>query len=455
MAIFFDLVEVLKTKDNYHFIEWDVSFDGGETVNDYNFQIWWSNDPESGFIAAVDALGDIVVVDGAVGPLTFTQQRKHNDFNKDYYYFIKAIRKSDSAETNSEPPVFYNNTFNGVHDTIRYAEAVLKRNYDGEPVKILKRKSWGNRCPDCWSPELRQIIKSHCTTCLGTGFIVGYYQAIPIQVAFDSDPKKSDSQQNQENVFDTKRARMSNYPLVRPKDIIINQDDNKRYRIKHVETTKLPKLSESKTVLSKMNYIISQILTLEELVTTDVEYSIDIDGIPEVPQSEAPAPVIPPTHPPVTTEAPLTIDGDQFLQLLYDANKFEINANDELTLTDPLCTVAVNVSTAGEVLPSPYKVVYSDNSGTVSIADSSDINHMNRVMGIALNAAGGAGIAMVQRRGKLTEATWSWTLGRSIFFDANGDLTQTPPTSGFWMILGRPITSTQIEVNLETPVKKA
>jgi hypothetical protein len=102
-------------------------------------------------------------------------------------------------------------------------------------------------------------------------------------MAYDSDPKKSDSQKEWENTFDTKRARISNYPLVRPKDLIVNLDDNKRYVIMHVETTKLPKISENVSVLSKQNYIVSQLLTLEELNTDDNEYSIDIDNIPEVP----------------------------------------------------------------------------------------------------------------------------------------------------------------------------
>ncbi len=247
---------------------------------------------------------------------------------------------------------------------------------------------------------------------------------------------------------------MSNYPLVRPKDVIINSDDNKRYRIKHVETTKLPMLSSNSNLLSRMNYIISQILTLEELVSTDIEYSIDIDGIPEVPQSEAPGPVVPPTHLPVTTEPPLTIDGNQFLQLMYDTNKFELNGSGELTLTDPLCTVAVDTSIAGEVLPTPYKVVVTDGVGESNIADSSNQSHINLVRGISIGAAGAGGIIMIHRRGKLTEASWSWDVGKSIFFDSNGNLTQTPPSTGFWMVLGRPITPTVIEVNLETPVKK-
>ena len=458
MAITFTLTEVVKTKDNYHFITWDASFDGGEAVDDYNFQIFWSNDPKSGFIAATDQLGDPITIDGAIGPLEFTHQRKHFDFNKDYYYRIKAIRKSDSVETFSDPPVFYNMRFGGIHDTIRHAEAVLNRNYDGEPCFIVKRKSWGTHCPECWSPELRQLTESHCDVCLGTGFVTGYYQKCEIQVSFDSDPKKSDSQSSWENVFDTKRGRLSNFPIVRPKDLIINKDDYKRYRITHVETTKLPNLSTSGGLLSKQNYIISQLITIEELVTSDVEYSIDIDGIPVIPESEDPGPgPTPPTpHPPVTTVKPLTIDSNQFLQLLYDQNKFEIiQTTNELTLTEPLCSLALELIDTAEDINTPFKVVISNGSGGILIADHTDLSNMNRVIGISISTGTtGSGI-FVHKEGKITESSWSWTLGKSIFFDANGELTQTPQPTGFFMIIGRPLTSKSIEVEMESPVKRA
>ena len=98
-------------------------------------------------------------------------------------------------------------------------------------------------------------------------------------MAFDSDNRKSDSQRNFEDVYNSIRARTSNYPIIRPKDIIVNKDEYKRYVVLFVETTKLPKHAESGIILSKQNYIVSQLLTLQELNPDDNEYNIDIAAL--------------------------------------------------------------------------------------------------------------------------------------------------------------------------------
>lgn len=308
----FTTVEVVKTKENGFYIEWDLQPDPTtttttpgpgtttttipapgttttttaaptyESIDDYNFQIHWAKDPASGFLPVLDNTGTPIEIDGAIGPLSYTHTLLQYDFNQDRYYKILAINKYTLEEFFSQT-VFIGNYFDGVHDTMRYAESVLYNYYTGEPCLIIKKKTFGARCPNCWSNERQQMVKSHCTVCNGSGYATGFYQPIRTQISFDSDPKKSDSQKEFENVFDTKRGRISNYPLVRPKDIIVNIDDNKRYVITHVETTKLPHLSAYHLHLSKQNYIVSQLLIFEELNTDDNEYNIDTENIQEIP----------------------------------------------------------------------------------------------------------------------------------------------------------------------------
>ncbi len=79
----FSFVEVIKTKENWFYIEWDMTPDPGESVDDYKFQIWWSFDPASGFIAVTDESGDPIEIDGAVGPLSYTHEHNQYNFNKD------------------------------------------------------------------------------------------------------------------------------------------------------------------------------------------------------------------------------------------------------------------------------------------------------------------------------------------------------------------------------------
>jgi len=309
----FSTVEVVKTKNNDFYIEWDLSPNPttttttpeptsttttsapvttttsapivSESADDYNFQIFWANDPASGFLAVLDDNGDPVEIDGNIGPLSYTHHLKQYDFNQDRYYKILAIKKDLTTQFFSET-VFIGIHFNGHHDTMRYAEYMLYGYYHGEPSKLIKRKSFGARCPKCWSSERQQMILSHCDVCNGTGYATGWYQPIQAQISFDSAPKKTDSEKEFENVYNTKRARMSNYPIVRAKDIVINSDDDKRYTITHVETTKLPTLSTVDRKYSKQNYVISQLLTLEEIVTDDNEYNIDIDNIPTIPSTD-------------------------------------------------------------------------------------------------------------------------------------------------------------------------
>ena len=272
----FDTVEVIKVcVSNIFFIDWTMDIDLPAVIDDFEFKIYWSFDPATGFLPILDDVGDPVIIDGAVGPLSYTHDHKQYDFNKDRYYKILVIEKADPLHQLFSDTVYIGMYSDGMHTVIKYNEDTLYDTYQGEPCRVIKKKSTGVRCTECWSFERRQRTKTHCETCDGSGFVDGWYAPIQVQISFDSDPKKSDSQKEWENVFDTKRARLSNYPLLRPKDLIVNCDEAKRYVITQVDTTKLPRVSPDINTLSSQNYIISQILSLEELNPDDNEYNID------------------------------------------------------------------------------------------------------------------------------------------------------------------------------------
>jgi len=276
----FTELEVYKNQANGHLIEWEFAPDPPETVDDYNFEIYYSLAPICDYEAVLDADGDVVVIDGAVGPLLWNHDTiKQYDFNKIYYYKVKAILKTDSNRYFWSEYAYLNDYPDGIHLVMHQAENLLYDMLYGEPAYLIKKKASGVRCTNCWSESRQQRTLTHCEVCNGSGFVDGYYCAIEIQMAFDSEDRKSDSQRAFEDVYDSKRARMSNYPMARPKDIIVNKDFYKRYQILHVETTKLPRHATSDTVLSKQNYVVSQLLTLQELNPDDNEYNIDIDSL--------------------------------------------------------------------------------------------------------------------------------------------------------------------------------
>lgn len=289
----FTNVEVIKTEQNFFHIEWEVAASPvadtppatPDTIDNYTFQIYWARDPASGFIPVLDSYLTPIEIDGAVGPLIYLHKLEQYDFNQDSYYKILATKK-DQTESFFSKMVFVGNLFDGIQDSIRYVEDVLHRLYYGEPSKLIKRKSFGARCSKCWSEERQQRILSHCDTCNSTGYGVGFYKPIPVQMSFDSSPKKSDSLKDYENSFDIKRARLSNYPIVRPKDVVVNSDNNRRYVVTHVEVTKLPMISTFEKKFSRQNYILSQMLVLDEIISSDDEYLMDIEAFDDVPNTD-------------------------------------------------------------------------------------------------------------------------------------------------------------------------
>ena len=450
----FAKVDVIKTKENYFFIEWDVYSDNPpESVDDFNFEIYWSNDPAVAYLAVQDEHGNPIVIDGAIGPLTYTHPYIQYDFNIERYYKVKAINKAQPNIQFFSDMVFIGNLKNGLHEVIKYNEELLYKNYSGEPTLIIKRKSTGARCIECWSTARQQRVKSHCPTCNGTGFLVGYYQPIYIQLAYDSDPRSTDLGKEGENVLNTKRARMSNYPLVRPKDLVINRDDFKRYVIGHVETTKLPNLSKDRFTLSRQNYIISQILTMEELNSDDDEYRMDIENIPLPGPDEEGHTGAPPQyvgHKPATAAAPLVVDSHQHITFSYSSDDFELVGGVFTLKSGSLGTETI---VAADIFPEPFKVVALDDDGKGIIADIDNLNHIDRIIGIALNASGAGGYLTVRKFGQISNTSWVWVMGKRIFINTDGDITQDVPDSpSFWLPIAQPVNATTIDVHLMMPV---
>jgi len=273
-------VEITKTQEDAYFLEWEVFADSrfsGSSIGSYEFKLSWSFDPVSGFEYLKDGYNQDIVIDGAIGPLAYTDWKVQYKFNRDRWYKVEAHHKTNPADVVTSDTVMVECEWDGIVETIRYAEEVLYDCYIGNPVYILKRKSDGARCPDCWSAERYQITRTDCSTCNGTGFETGYYAPIQTQMQIDENPKISEVKITGETTDKTMRGRMSNYPIVRPRDMIVFEDTSKRFSVIRVDPTKLPNLAQSRRFKSRSNYIVSQILTLFEINPNDSEYKVPTD----------------------------------------------------------------------------------------------------------------------------------------------------------------------------------
>jgi len=135
---------------------------------------------------------------------------------------------------------------------ILHDQAVGYRRLNGIPIIVLKRRRWGDRCPDCYDPVTKESTREHCLVCFGTAFVGGYWAPVLIrgrreaasvesQVTAHGD---SDVKLNDFNVLD--------YPLIEYKDIVVDLVRNDRYQVQRVHHTELKSVTVHQKVTSSL-----------------------------------------------------------------------------------------------------------------------------------------------------------------------------------------------------------
>lgn len=99
-----------------------------------------------------------------------------------------------------------------------------------------------------------------------------------------------------------------------------------------------------------------------------------------------------------------------------------------------------------------HRLVVLDGTGAARHASKDDLNHLFRVFGLTLGAAAQGAAVDVQRAGLVTEPSWAWDIALPVYLGADGLLTQTPPASGFLLIVGCPVTTTTLCIDIGDPV---
>lgn len=104
----------------------------------------------------------------------------------------------------------------------------------------------------------------------------------------------------------------------------------------------------------------------------------------------------------------------------------------------------VATGTAGEVLGG-HRVVRFDSSGLVWYADKDSAALGPHAVGITTGAVSLGAIATVTLTGKVVEGSWAWAAG-PVWLGDDGQMTQTPPTTGVLVQIGLAINATTLQV---------
>ena len=101
---------------------------------------------------------------------------------------------------------------------------------------------------------------------------------------------------------------------------------------------------------------------------------------------------------------------------------------------------------------SALRAITTDANGKAKYADVDTIPNA-MVIGISTTSASTGQNITIKTSGQLTDQYWTWNKG-IIFLSTNGQLTQTAPTNGAYVVpIGRAITSTTIIIDIDTIIQ--
>lgn len=91
-------------------------------------------------------------------------------------------------------------------------------------------------------------------------------------------------------------------------------------------------------------------------------------------------------------------------------------------------------------------------AGVAIYADQDTVPDAVCVLGVTQGAASAGAPVQVQLMGTMDEPSWAWTPDQPLFVGPTGTLTQTPPATGYRLIVGVALTATKINIGLKMPI---
>jgi hypothetical protein len=241
-------------------LTWETSsgvgrYDSSVDPRDFTFQILRSESPEGPFEAITEPFEDRYLFVDARIPAGHKYRQ--------LWYRIRITHKA-SSEVEETASVTHEAEPDLVANYIRRSEQTLLTQVIGRKCWLLKRRTFGPRCPSCWDATTQKRTRTSCMDCFDTSFLRGYHDPIEVWVQIDpfSKGEKLNAQMKDHENITT--GRMTFYPNVSPGDVLI-EPENKRWRIIRVA------LSE------RLRAPVKQELQMREIQSTDIEYRLPVN----------------------------------------------------------------------------------------------------------------------------------------------------------------------------------
>ena len=191
----------------------------------------------------------------------FADSNRYNyNMEKNLYYRVRVVFRPEPAEgsssssSNSETSedsgdwethvsipeqalgVTQKDNYLAMKEIVRLEYLNLKKR-GGVQGFLLKRKEWGEKCPDCLGYDIEEVINSSCPVCYGTGIVDGYYAGIEYWLSMSTNQRDRYINEGGLNMMNpqTRVGRGVAYPWIASGDIWVDAQTNERYIIRKIK----------------------------------------------------------------------------------------------------------------------------------------------------------------------------------------------------------------------------
>jgi hypothetical protein len=238
---------------DYMVVTWEVDLENDDALA-VTYDVERAESPAGPFDKIVEGFKDRYVLRDYIAP---AQRRVWASI----YYRVTAHTPSgdvvSEAKTCDPRPPLDGMEISRLHNK-------LLKEYVGRPVATLGIRTFGDRCSSCYDRVTGRRTASKCAVCWNTGFQRGYHK--PIMAYMQIDPEMRQQTNTSELVSEQAMtsARLSVYPLLKPRDLII-EGEGRRWRVANVRRTE------------RLRAPIHQEVSLTLITPGDIEYKIPIN----------------------------------------------------------------------------------------------------------------------------------------------------------------------------------
>lgn len=240
-------------------LSWRTYQTGSHDSWDYTFQILRSESAEGPYESISPEFSDkYYFIDN--------QLPYRNDWRVLYY----KLRVTDGASNYEDTGPEYLDSASSNLYALEIARSLREglRYAAGTKLYVLPVRTFGKKC-DCFDQVTGKRMKPMCEACFNVGFSGGYLTAIETYGQVGSYQKQSTllPQKGTQVQMAATGIRLVNYPLVKENDVILEPQDNTRWRVVKVQPSKLA------------GTVISQIITAASIDHADMAYKIELEGM--------------------------------------------------------------------------------------------------------------------------------------------------------------------------------